>query len=88
MEQTGVKLLLCMGSIASWCRAALEHRPLLHLAHVRVPGFGCLEVRQVGNCVCRGINPWGWFAFSIDALCKQDLSIVSVIGTSVFDFEP
>lgn len=38
--------------------------------------------------MCRGINPWGWFAFNIEALCKQDLSVVSTIGTSVFDFEP
>lgn len=38
--------------------------------------------------MCRGINPWGWFAFNIEALCKQDLSVVSMIGTSVFDFEP
>lgn len=37
-------------------------------------------------CVCGGRNPWGWFAFSIGALCKQNLSIASMIRTSVFDF--
>lgn len=37
-------------------------------------------------CVWGGRNPWGWFAFSIGALCKQNLSIVSMIRTSVFDF--
>lgn len=37
-------------------------------------------------CVCGGRNPWGWFAFSIGALCKPNLSIASMIRTSVFDF--
>ena len=51
-------------------------------AVLRPRGKGPLET----VCVWGGRNPWGWFAFSIGALCKQNLSIVSMIRTSVFDF--
>lgn len=78
MEQTRVKLLLCVGSMASWCGAALEHHPLEHLACVRVPGFGCLELRQVGNCVCGVGEILGAGLLSVLGLCVSKILALSL----------